>query len=276
MNDHNIPPSLQGHAAHQQRYLQTLHAQPYYDLMAPAIERFLTQIIRSGAFYLRVHESTLEGILHSQSIKSLMEVGQGATNGGRDTRMESTAALYGCDVTKLKPEEYPKYGFLSQSDPEKDLLLNAQMWCQYGDVSIKLNKERLLHRTTLTVGNSLNFGRCYALVPTRVDEVKATCLCGPRHTEKGLVRMKDPMGLYAYFTTLILEGKLTERNFPRIESIAGEAASFFEYFELQYHGPLSLTDDVERIDLQAPSPSPELKALQQQFEDIGVPFYLHK
>lgn len=274
----NTPKSLRNLPEHQEAYRQKLLALPYYKMIAPIIETFLRQIIDSGAFYLRVHASVLKPILESGRIKSLAETGKGTTNGGPKTRKDAIEALFGCNASKLLPSEFPKYGFLSQADPQLDLIINGGMWAQYGDVSIKLKKDRLFHRTTLCVGNSVNFGNCFTLIPTRVDNVKATCLCGLPHDGRPLVPLQDPIFCYAKLTEWILTKKITVRNFPTIDNIAKDAPPLFEYFELQYHGDLDLKKDVERIDVipMTPEEKTELEELKPQFEAIGVPLYIDK
>ena len=272
----NTPKSLRALAAHQSAYQELLRQQPYYKMVVPIVEGFLRQIINHGAFYLRVHVSSLEGILESKRIKSVMETGTGATNGGKDTRREVVEALFGCNANKLLPSEFPKYGFLSQPDAVKDLYINGGMWCQYGDVSIQLKKERLFHRTTLCVGDSVNFGRCYQLIPTKVDDVKATCICGLAHDGEPLMKMSDPVAAYAIFAQWILEKKLTVNNFPKIEDVARDVPPIFDFFELQYHGDIDITQDVERIDVAPSSPEEKEKLLElkEKFEKIGVKMYI--
>ncbi len=274
----DTPKSLKALAAHQAAYQEQLHRLPYYNMVQPIVEGFLRQVINHGAFYLRVHVSSLDGILESKRIKSVMETGKGATNGGKETRKETVEALFGCNASKLLPSEFPKYGFLSQPNAEKDLFVNGGMWCQYGDVSIQLKKERLFHRTTLCVGDSVNFGRCFSLIPTRVDDVKGTCLCGLPHDGQPLMALPDPLMCYAMFATWVLERKLTINNFPLIEEVAADAPPLFEFFELQYHGDLDITQDVERIDVAPSSPEEKekLQAFKEKFEAIGVKFFISK
>ncbi len=274
----DTPKSLKALAAHQAAYQEQLHRLPYYNMVQPIVEGFLRQVINHGAFYLRVHVSSLDGILESKRIKSVMETGKGATNGGKETRKETVEALFGCNASKLLPSEFPKYGFLSQPNAEKDLFVNGGMWCQYGDVSIQLKKERLFHRTTLCVGDSVNFGRCFSLIPTRVDDVKSTCLCGLPHDGQPLMALPDPLMCYAMFATWVLERKLTINNFPLIEEVAADAPPLFEFFELQYHGDLDITQDVERIDVAPSSPEEKekLQAFKEKFEAIGVKFFISK
>ena len=270
----DTPKSLQALAAHQSAYQELLRQQPYYKMVQPIVEGFLRQIINRGAFYIRVHVSALESILESKRIKNVMETGKGATVGGKETRQEAVEALFGCNAKKLLPSEFPKYGFLSQPNAEKDLYINGGMWCQYGDVSIQLKKERLFHRTTLCVGDSVNFGRFYQLIPTRVDDVKATCICGLSHDGEPLMQMGDPVAAYAIFAQWILERKLTVNNFPLIEEVAKDVPPIFDFFELQYHGDIDITQDVERIDIAPSSPEEKEKllVLKEKFEKIGVMF----
>ena len=272
----DTPKSLRTLAEHQTAYWERLQQLPYYKMVAPVVETFLKTIINHGAFYTRVHVSSLEAILESERIKSVVETGHGTTEGGVATRKETVEALFGCKAGKLLPSEFPKYGFLSQADAQKDLFVNAAMWCQYGDVSIQLKKERLFHRTTLTVGDSVNFGRCFTLVPTRVDDVKATCLCGLPHDGKSLFNMPDPVMCYAMFASWVLERKLTVDNFPKLEDISQDAPPVFEFFELQYHGDIDITRDIERIDVIPSSPEEKefLLELKPRFEAKGVKFFV--
>lgn len=276
MTENQTPRTLARFDQHQHSYYKRLQELPYFTRVAPYIERFLTQIIAEGAFYIRVHQRDLPAILESGKLKSCMETHHGATGGGEATRRKVTEALFGCHADDLQPQEFPKYGFLSQPDAVRDLYVNSSMWCQYGDVSIQLKKERLMHRTTLTVGDSVNFGRCYTVVPTRVDNVKATCVCGLQHDGEPLVAPPDPAMCYLMLASWIVDRKLTPDNFPMIESVASDAPPVFDFFELQYHGTLSLEKDVERIDVQ-PGDSEErkvLEALLPKAEAAGVPLFI--
>lgn len=276
MATQQLPKSLTCFDKHQQAYYERLQQLPYFTKIAPLVERFLTQIVRDGAFYIRVHVQDLPAILDSGKLMSCMETHHGATGGGEKVRGEVTEALFGCPAAELQPHEYPKYGFLSQADAVADLYVNGGMWCQYGDVSIQLKKDRLFHRTTLTVGDSVNFGRCFTMVPTRVDNVKATCVCGLQHDGKALMAPPEPVLCYYLLASWILDRKITPANFPIIESIAKDAPPVFEFFELQYHGSLTLDKDVERIDVK-PTDDEErkkLEALLPKAEKAGVPLFI--
>lgn len=277
MTTPQTPRSLEFFDRHQLAYYERLQQEvPYFTKIAPLVERFLMQIVHDGAFYIRVPMADLPAILESGRLLSCVETHHGATGGGEKVRREVTEALFGCKTAQLQPADFPKYGFLSQPDAKKDLYVNGQMWCQYGDVSIQLKKERLFHRTTLTVGDSVNFGRCYTMIPTRVDHVKATCVCGLQHDGKALMAPPEPILCYYLLASWIADRKLTPANFPTLEAVAKDAPPVFEFFELQYHGSLLLAEDVERIDV---SPADEeerktLEALRPKAEALGVPLYI--
>ena len=126
--------------SYQAEYYRRLEALPYFTQIAPVIERFLAAIVERGEFYTRVQTPVLADILEAGSIKSMAETNSGTTLGGIATRKAVTASLFGCDTAALSVADYPKYGFLSQADARRDLLINAAMAMQYGDVSIRLRK----------------------------------------------------------------------------------------------------------------------------------------
>lgn len=264
--------TLEKFDSYQAAYYRRLSRLPYFPQIASVIENFLKAIVERGEFYIRVQTYVLEDILTSGSIKSMMETHRGTTNGGEDTRRQVTENLFGCDTAILEPADYPKYGFLSQADAKRDLIVNAHMSMQFGDTSIRLKKNRMIHRTTLCVGNSVNMGNSEIIVPTRTDNIKATCLTGLSHEGKRQP-LPNPMAFYYYLATKILERKLTVDNFASIDRISDDCPMPIEYFELQYHGIISLKDDVERIDV-IPSSEEEkgmLNGLKPQFEAIGIP-----
>ncbi len=266
------PKSLQSFTAYQASYQAQLKRLPYYHIVRPIVEEFLKQIISYGAFYIRVKIDDLDAILQSKRLKNMMETGKGATLGGKETRAEVTEQLFGCNVKNLLPSEFPKYGFLSQPNAVRDVVVNAGMWMQYGDVSIQLKKERMMHRTTLCVGDSVNFGRYQTLIPTKVDDVKATCICGLPHDGKPNMQMPDPLVFYGVFANWVVKKKLTIDNFPSIDDLADDVPSVFEFFELQYHGEIDITKDVERIDVIPSSEEEKMKmlAFKEKFAAVGV------
>lgn len=272
-----LPASLEHFAAHQEQYYERLQEFKGFPLLSRPIEGFLERIVACGHFCMRRHARSLRGILESGRIKNMMEVGSGATLGGEDVRKKTVRALFGADVEHLRPEDYPKYGYLTGMAPDKDVIFNSEMYWHFGDVLVTFKKDRVFHRTTLTVGDSVNFGRCFTMVPTMVDRVRATCLSGLEHDGKALSKIPNPVAAYMYFTSLILKKRITEKNFTDLEEIASDAPPIFEFFELQFHGELTL-EDIERIDVQPDNEEEEkiCAELKPLYEARGVPFYISR
>lgn len=265
--------TLVNHEKYQEAYYQRLMQYPRFGLAARLLEPFIAEVACMGEYYLRVNTSVLPDILASGTIKSMMETHHGTTNGGEETRREVVEKLFGCDTSQLEPADYPKFGFLSQANPVRDLTLNLNMSYQYGNASIRLRKDRLCHRTTISVGNSVNMGTFNALVPARVDRVKATCIVGLEHGGKCLFTPPQPTLVYFYLASLVQEKKLTLDNFAELDNIVQQFPVPMDFFELQYHGILSLRDDVERIDV-LPESAAEIESLNRlkpQFEALGIP-----
>lgn len=273
------PPTLARFNAYQDEYYQRLMQLPYFKQMSKVLEDFLYRIVSDGAFYLRVPVRVLPDIIRTGQIRSMAETGRGTTNGGMETRKQTVKALFGCDADALQPEEFPKFGYLSQADSKRDLLVNSELCFQYGSVAFKLKKERMMQRTTLCVGDSVNFGRCHTLIPTRTSRIRATCIHGLTHSiESGhpIMAPADPLACYVYMTIQILEKKLTAANFPLIDRLIGDQMPVFEFFELQYHGPIDLRTDIERIDC-IPCMDDDLPTLlqaQAEFQKMGIECYV--
>lgn len=251
MTTQSAPATLEALASYQAEYIERLKKLEYYDVVAPIIENFLRAIIAKGNFYLRVHLRDVEQIVMSERIKSMMETGTGATNGGKPVRQEVVRGLFGCDTSTLADEDYPKFGYLSTSNVKSDMLINSGFEYQYGGVIFKLNKTRLMHRTTMAIGDTVNFGRFRYMVPTRTDDVRATCLCGqviadPQYASAQKMQ-PDPLACYACMAVAIAEGRLTPDNFANIDRILGDQMPVFEHIELQYHGLIELPEDVDGI-----------------------------
>lgn len=265
------PLSLSKHSSYLNEYHKRLlrYGQPYI-VASQIIEPYLRKIVEQGAFYLRIHRETLPMVLDSKRIKSQMETGDGTTMGGPETRREVTAELFGADIRKMKKADYPKYGYLSCDDSRLELFSGGEMEYQYGNVLIKLKKERLMHRTTMTVGTSLFMGVSRHLVPTRVDDIKATCIPGVENDPKALLNPRC-IEFYMFFAHAITSKRITTDNFYRISETLGNAITTFTCFELQYHGPLTI-EDIERIDVYSEDDDEYLEDMAARCAELGIPF----
>lgn len=219
---------------------------PMVKILDP-IGDFLKEAVDTLQFCMRCHLKNLPKIIEDDRFKQALEDGadQGPTFGGATARKEAIKCLFGINPDRLKAGDFPKFGYLTNAHDGQELFFNASMSHQYGAVMVVFKKENLLHRTTLTVGNSINFGAATRLVPTMADNILPTCI-------QGLPNPKAPVGtpggprLYMEIANLLLTGKLAASNVERMGENFDDAPGL-EYLELQYHGPLSLSRDVEAV-----------------------------
>lgn len=280
LNMISIPKTLLNLKDYQQKYIdEHLMREPVYPMISKIIADFLKSCVDEGAFYLRVPAKNLQKIIDSGKIKSCVEEGadKGTTFGGAEARKILVQNLFGADISMLAPEDYPKFGYLSQSDANKEPLLTYELSYQYGSVIFKLKKENLISRTTLTVGDSVNFARFNLMVATLTSDIKATCIMGPRHTKDKLnINVNPPLINYQLLLRELWSKALTPKNFYKLDEIMDGVNNCFEFFELQYHGDLSLTNDVEEVVLIKDefSEGCDYDSFIKGFEKLGVKFTL--
>lgn len=269
-----MPKTLARFDQHQERYYKQLQKLPYFNMVSVVIEEYIRQIVDKGAFCLRVQTDVLESILKDGRLRNKLELSDDVYKGqNKETRKEVTRILFGQDPETLQPWEFHKYGYLTSPDMHRELILNYSLIFQYGSVVMTLRKERMMHRTTLCFGDSLNFGACSHLIPTRTDRIRATCIPGLKHAENALFRM-DGIGLYLYIAEKILSNALTVDNFINIEQITEDAPPVFQFIELHYHGLIDLKRDIERMDatVEREEDRAILERVKPQFEALGIPF----
>jgi len=275
MND--TPPMLEHHDSLRRNYYARLNAEiPGFEFTAIPIRNFLKNIIGKGEFYIRAGIEYLPEIVRSGRIKGSPETDHTTLNGGPTVRKQSCQAMFGCDIDRLKPEDYPKYGYLSCADPVRNLLETDEMSYQYGGVVFRLKKQNFMHRTTITVGDSVNMGRCFGLVPDRVDDILPVCVYGLENgSRKLMVPFGGPGNCWHYFVSKILNGTLTADNFNQLDALLGGDIPVFEFFELQFHGPINLAEDVDSVDIfdfRENVESEEVREAGRKLEAMGITF----
>lgn len=244
-------PSLKNHRYFQNNYYSVLMQIPGFKEAASVIEDFLKKIIARGDFYVKVPTKVLPEILKSGYLKNALQAGRTASGGGIAVRIKSTEFMFGCSSSELNKPDYPRFGYLSCPDPKVNMLMTYDMSYQYGDATIKLKKNNLFDRTTLTVGSSLDFMSFAYLIPTLLTDPKATCIFGvATHLSSG--HEAAPYGPgniknYLFLADKIKDGTINYKNFYNIDELLGREIPIFKYIELQFHGDIKLSD-FERID----------------------------
>lgn len=263
-------PCLKNFKNYQNNYYSVLMQIPGFKESALVIEDFLKQIIAEGDFYIKVPTKVLPLILECGYLKNAVQAGKTASGGGPAARIKSTEFMFGCSQNELTKPDYPRFGYLSSPDPKINMLMTYDMTYQYGDATIKLKKDNLFDRTTLTIGTSLDFMSFAYLIPTLLTDPKATCIFGvATHLASG----KDaaPYGPgniknYLFLADKIKDGTINKNNFYNIDELLGGKNPLLRFFELQFHGDIKLSD-FERIDyMEEPD-----KEVIKGFEAKGIP-----
>ncbi len=240
------------------------------------VEKFLSELVEESNFYLRVTPTALKSIIKDNKIKSVFEIGGGVTVGGKEVRKISVEELYHTKIEKIPIEQLPKYGYLGNKSKLIEFTLNADMTFQYGSVILTLKRENLINRTTMTIGDSINFGDYFYKMPTFVLNPKIVALKGKlikeKNRQKGLITQRPFEDYLNYFYQLIKTKQITPKTqFKLSEFFNG---SGFEFFELQYHGEIVLDKDIERIDFfyQNHEEKEKMEELLPKLEEKSVAF----
>lgn len=196
-------------------------AKSWYDERSEREKRFIDEgiaaikeYIQKAEFRIRVSETAMQGILNSGEIWNQLQVG--TSNGAYDPeRRRDISDLMFRHDGDLEDADYEKYGYLS------DGTTDAADW--YGDFDIVLKKDRMMDRTTITYGDSLDF-----------DAICPSFVSNPQFISSGDRMHGDAYDFMQRAKNLRDTGKFYDR---------GDG-----YAELQYHGKVTL-NDIEYISL---------------------------
>lgn len=198
-------------------------------------DQMLNDLIENNAFRMRIPaENTriVEAIISEGRLKTQFETGWSAGEMDTKLREEASRGLFGY-TEKISAPEYEKYGYLGS----KNLIDDTGVYIgNYGEGIITLKKENMMDRTTMTIGDSLykaptedNPGDCIASKVNNIDSI--ICQFDPVFAGR---RTRDE-----------LAEKIEKHGIEKASQIAGD----YFYYELQYHGTVSL-EDIDSITLK--------------------------
>lgn len=241
--------------------------------MRPEIETaesFLRKAVKSCDFCMCMPVDCFKQALKDNEIKEMSETGHGSTNGGIKVRRQAMRQLYSLDSTKYSLKDMPKYGLLVSKNRCGDLVQDPDVFYHYGVVMITFKKERIINRTTMTVGSSLQFDESILKTPTFVSDPKFICIKGMPKVENG-ARQRYFFGL-KYFADHLIAVKKLSPDLPNRMADLAEGMPGFENFEIQIFGRLTFSDDVERIEYMTLSGNEKerLQRLQPLMDKYGL------
>lgn len=177
-------------------------------------------------------------VLESRRFKTQMETKTSGAALAQDVRKQFTKDSFGVDPETLPPEQFEIYGYASHGDLVKESKKESivgQGVGQYGQVVVTLKKDRMINRTTMTVGDSLD---------------------ARKHARPNWVDKPDLLAVSAKARMTLIEGayehKLRKQENPDhevdLENLLKDAE--VGYMELQYHGGVAV-EDIESVTLIA-------------------------
>ncbi len=233
----------QQHDAYYQRIIDSI---PQKGIVS-VIEGFLEKIINVGDLCIRVPIERLEKIVNDNCLKTQVELKEGRTFGGATTRKEVAKTLFGCDLEKMSDSDFPKSGYLGPQEKRLDFVVNNSLNYQYGEVILTLKKENLKPRTTMTVGDSVNFNIAQWFSPTLIEKPRMVCIAGVNRDDKMPIAPQN-FRWYLFFAYAISGKVITPENFYRLAEIF-DYQNGFEFFELQFHGDILFDRDIQQVDI---------------------------
>ncbi len=183
--------------------------------------RKIKEVLANGDFGMNVPRLNREGndvleSLFSSYFKSQIETGTGQGAVNKSWRMNASRDLFGCDLKKMSPKDYEKYGFLM----DKDILAQSRShiassyWNNGDGIQVRFKKDRVI--ATFTTCDSLDCG----LIPSLVTDPRTSSLYNV--------------------------GSILRNTADHTSVIASTRAYASSYIELQYHGKVTL-DCIESI-----------------------------
>lgn len=208
-NNQNVPASLKNFTGNTER------AKRLYDSLSPeereAVDAGMKAIqayIDKSDMRIRVTKRAMLGILSSGEVWNQMQSGTSRGAYDPEERRRLSKKMFGHDGD-LEDAEYEKYGYLSDGQTD------AADW--YGDFDIILKKNEMLPRTTMSLGDTLDYSVDYP-----------SFLSNPQFISSGEGMRTDAYRFQRRAEHLLRTGKYYD---------SGDG-----YAELQFHGSVTLAD----------------------------------
>lgn len=232
------------------------------------IEDFLKELIAENNFSMSVKIDKMDQIIKNDKIQSNVEKNwnlmKDLTKDNSFTyRKFLSIEMFGADESEIGASDYEKYGYLSSKDESQDIKDLSSFRKYYGNVIINLKKENLLDRTTLSIGNSLNLRNSIkkelSVIPTWVKNPRVVCI--PDWSSSCMEN----------FSNAIKDKNLVASR-PNLLCHQKNLGFNLEYFELQFHGDLSFTQDVESVVIvRRKGYNEEEQKFQEQLKELNIP-----
>lgn len=232
-----------------------------------AVGSYIREATQNASYQIRVPNcAILRSILQSGRFKTQMETNSSGGELGVENRKLFIRESFGIDPDQTDPAEYEIYGYASDGDLAWESRRDSQVGSrvsQYGQVVVKLKKDRMRDRTTMLLGDSL-------------DSFATARLGWADKPDLQMVRNRDCAITAAY------RHQYAQQNGDEDPLSVERMLRDFEtsYAELQFHGGVRL-EDIESVTLLTEMHTPEgaVQGLEQeipkdlvdQLKALGIP-----
>lgn len=221
------------------------------------------------AFSMRFRAQNLSSILGSNFMSQiqLKDAGKKVHSGGYlgpEARAKASTDMFGTvrDEAGKNGKQFEKYGYAGCSDFSKDVSLGGSV-SHYGDVIVHFKKENIFGRATYTMDDSL----------------------GPSHNGilPGLVGMDGVTmgtGTTSYRATEGIQKIASDKAYAAAiegpEKLRDAAQGYSSYIEMQYHGKLTIQQDVGQMCFTDESAMTKYltKKSKKILKDCGIKVYV--
>lgn len=219
---------------------------PEVSKMRNPVQTFLKDLVNNNSFCMRIPESSdiVENI-KLEHFKNQFETGAARGVLNFDKRKWAASNLFGIKkdtVDNMEGSEFEKYGYLDSPDVNSGPI-------SYGRIKIIFKKNPLLKRTTLTVGDSFNRLNKNGVMASRVINPKIESIQGVINRNYSYLKVIYDLirnnEINPKMNPMDISRKIGKRNDSSIinsETKKDPKKNWMEYFELQYHGKLTIND----------------------------------
>lgn len=217
-----IPPTLINFKNHTKKWEDDVVSNILNKKEIEKVDEYMKSLIDENEFAMRRKVGTLEKIVSDGRFKTQFETGTSGGTLDMSTRTRGANQLFGEGQDFVEDRFREKYGYLGESDFIKDNKRTKAK--QYGDCVIHFKKEALEKRTTFTIDDSLGSAICNEIVAGDINNPRANGID---------------------MESIDVIHSMIKNNLPKnLQTFLDETEA--RYFELQYHGELSV-DDISEI-----------------------------
>lgn len=212
------------------------------------LKETIDTIVDKNDFSMMVDSDVLQDVINKGFLNQF-ETGKSGGSLNPEWRRAATKQLFGADVDNMEPSEFEKYGFLGSKNTYESF--KSFGTSQYGDVLVKFKKDNLIDRTTYTIDDSLGLALNQRIIGGKIGV----------DSNIGGVRVDEIKHIAESFMFM------NEDKFDNATKVAQSLGG--RYWELQYHGKLTI-EDVESMTFKTKPDEEVVRKLKEKNVSVYV------